>query len=87
MVPRPVRLAPRGVGSLTLVGTFWRETAERRSLNWRSQRLSLEYATDVGEDWSESARLGLNATRFDEADAVFLTRRKDRTRALGLTLS
>ena len=34
-----------------------------------------------------SVRLGLSAARFDEADAVFLTWREERTRNVGLTLS
>lgn len=76
-----------GPGWLTLGGTLARETAERSSLDWRSRGLSLTYAADVGEGWSGSVRLGLNAARFDEADATFLRRREDRTRSLGLTLS
>ncbi len=76
-----------GPGWLSLSGTLTRETARLSSLNWRSGRLSLEYAADAGEDWSRSVRLGMSAARFDEADAVFLTRREDRTRSAGLTLS
>ena len=76
-----------GPGWLTLAGTLARETADRSSQDWRSHGLSLEYAADVGEDWSGSVRLGLSTARFDEADGVFLTRREDRTRSLGLTLS
>ncbi len=76
-----------GPGWLTLGGTFARETADRSSLNWRSRGLSLTYAADFGEDWSGSVRLGLNAARFDEADAAFLRHREDRTRSAGLTLS
>ena len=76
-----------GPGWLTLGGSLARETADRRSLNWRSWGLSLTYAADVGEDWSGSLRLGLGEARFDEADAVFLARREDRTRSVGLTLS
>ena len=76
-----------GPGWLTLAGTLARETADRSDLDWRSRGLSLEYAADVGEDWSGSVRLGLSAARFDEADGVFLTRREDRTRSAGLTLS
>ena len=76
-----------GPGWLTLAGSLARETAEASSLNWRSRGLSLEYAADVGEDWSGSVRLGLSAARFDEADGAFLARREDRTRSAGLTLS
>ena len=76
-----------GPGWLTLSGTLARETAEASSLNWRSHGLNLRYAADVGEDWSGSVRLGLSKARFDEADGVFLTRRGDRTRSAGLTLS
>ena len=76
-----------GPGWLTARGTVSRETAERRSLNWRSRGLSLEYAAEVGDGWSGSVRLGLNARRYDEADALFLRRREDRTRSVGMTLS
>ena len=60
---------------------------DRSTLNWRSRVLILEYAADVGEDWSGWVRLGLSAGRFGEADVVFLTRREERTRSVGLTLS
>ena len=76
-----------GPGWLTFGGTLARETADRRGLDWRSRGLSLEYAVDVGEDWSGSVRLGLNTARFDEEDALFRRRREDRTRSAGLTLS
>ena len=76
-----------GPGWLTLGGTLARESAERRSVNWRSRGLSVEYAAEVAENWSGSVRLGLSAARFDETDAVFLTRREDRTRSASLTLS
>ena len=76
-----------GPGWLTLSGSLARETADWDNLNWRSRGLSLEYAADVGEDWSGSVRLGLSTARFDEADAIFLTRREDRTRSAGLSLS
>ena len=76
-----------GPGWLTARGTFSRETAERRSLNWRSRGLGLEYAAEVGDGWSGSVRLGLKAQRYDEADALFLRRRADRRRSAGMTLS
>ncbi|MDE0374072.1 MAG: surface lipoprotein assembly modifier [Rhodospirillales bacterium] len=87
MVARPVHLAPHGV----------RLADARRNARARERRgaqpelevagLSLDYAADFGEDWSGSVRLGLNAARFDEADAAFLARRDDCTRSAGLTLS
>ena len=76
-----------GPGWLTLGGRLARETADRSSLNWRSHGLSLTYGADIGEDWSGSVRFGLSAARFDEADAVFLRQREDRTESAGLTLS
>ena len=76
-----------GPGWLTARGTLSRETAERRSLNWRSRGLSLEYAAQLGDGWSGTVRLGLNTRRYDEADALFLRPREDRTRSAGLTLS
>ena len=76
-----------GPGWLSLSGTLARETADQSSLNWRSGGLSVTYAADVGEDWSGSVRLGASTARFDEADAIFLTRREDRTRSAGLSLS
>ena len=76
-----------GPGWLTLDGTLARETAERSSLDWRSRGVRLEYAADAGNDWSGSVWLGLTGARFDEADATFLRRRRDRTRSAGLTLS
>ena len=76
-----------GPGWLTLGGTLARETADRSSLDWQSRGLSLTYAADVGEDWSGSVRLGLSTARFDEADAIFLKPREDRTRSIGLRLS
>lgn len=76
-----------GPGWLSLSGTLARETADRSSLNWRSGGLSVTYAADVGEDWSGSVRLGMSEARFDEPDGVFLTRREDRTRSAGLSLS
>ena len=45
------------------------------------------YERQVGEDWSRSVRLGLSATRGNEANAAFLTRCGTRTRSAGLTLS
>ena len=77
----------KGPGWLSLSGTLARETADQSSLNWRSGGLNLEYAADVGEDWSGSVRLGMSTARFDEADGAFLTRREDRTRSAGLSLS
>lgn len=76
-----------GPGWLTLGGTLGRERADLRSLRWRSRGLSVDYAADVGEDWSGSLRLGLSDVRFDEADAAFLVRREDVTRSVGLSLS
>ena len=76
-----------GPGWLTLGGTLARERPEARGLRWRSRGLDLAYAADIGEDWSGSVRLGLSTARFDETDAAFLTRREDRTRSVGLTLS
>ncbi|MYG00230.1 DUF560 domain-containing protein [Candidatus Poribacteria bacterium] len=86
-VSRRVPPGSLGSGWLTAGATFARETADQSSQDWRSQGLSLEYATQVGENWSGSVRLGRNEIRFDEQDAAFLVRCKDVTRNLGLTLS
>ncbi|MCY4420227.1 MAG: porin family protein [Gammaproteobacteria bacterium] len=76
-----------GPGWLSVRGTLSRENADRRSLDWSSRGLDLGYAAEVGDAWSGSVRLGLNRLRFDEADALFLRRREDRTRSASLTLS
>ncbi len=76
-----------GPGWLTAGATLARERPEAPGLRWRSRGLSLTYAADIGEDWSGSVRVGLSEARFDEKDAAFLTRREDRTRSLGVTLS
>ncbi len=76
-----------GPGWLTARGTISRASADLRSQSWRSQGLGLEYAADIGEDWSGSVRLGMSGLRFDEEDATFLVRREDETLSAGLTLS
>ena len=64
-----------------------RETAKHHSQRWKSYEASLRYATDVGRDWSLSVRAGLIRTRFDAEDRLFLTRRGDQTRDVGISVS
>ena len=76
-----------GDGWLTAGGKVSRETPERRDLRWRSRAVSLRYATSIGRDWSLSAGAGLTRTTFDAVAPLFLTRRDDRTRNIGITAS
>ncbi len=76
-----------GPGWLTLSGTLSHEIPGRRSLDWRSEGLNLQYAANVGAHWNGSVWVGLNWTRFATEDPTFLRRRKDRTPMAGLTLS
>lgn len=76
-----------GPGWLTAGGTLSRETPTRQSLRWRSRAASLAYAADFGRDWTLSVRADLSLTAFDGEHPLFLTRRRDRTHGLGLTVS
>ena len=76
-----------GPGWLTAGGTLSRETPQRRSLRWRSRAASLAYTADFGRDWNLSVRADLSRTAFDGEQPLFLTRRRDRTHGLALTVS
>ena len=76
-----------GPGWLTAGGKISRETAVLRRLRLRSREASLRYAADIGRDWNASVRLGLAETQFDAEEPLFLKRRGDRTREIGLTVS
>ena len=76
-----------GTGWLTVGGTLSRERPERQSLRWKGREASLGYTADFGRDWHMSVRASLIETDFDADHPLFLKRREDRTRRLGLTVS
>ena len=76
-----------GPGWLTAGGTLARAVPKRQSLRWTSRGVLLAYAADFGRDWSLSVQASRIKTGFDGEHPLFLTRRKDRTHGLGLTLS
>ncbi len=76
-----------GPGWLTAGGTLSREAPKRQNLRWTSREASLAWAGYFGRDRALSIRARLAETRFDGKQPLFLTRREDRTRGLGLTLS
>ena len=76
-----------GPGWLTAGGKVSRETPERRSLGWRSREASLRYAANLGENWSVTLRASRTKTKLEDEAWLFLKRREDKTRTIGLTLS
>ena len=76
-----------GAGWLTAGGKISRETTKNHGQRWKSHDVSLRYAAEIGRDWSLSVRTGLIRTRFDAEDRLFLKRRGDQTRDVGISVS
>lgn len=76
-----------GAGWLTAGGKISRETTKNHGQRWKSHDVSLRYAAEIGRGWSLSVRTGLIRTRFDAEDRLFLKRRGDQTRDVGISVS